>query len=56
MPVITTRLDDDFRARVPPDLRDQIAAIAAEQDRSMAAVIRVALREYIARHAETVAA
>ncbi len=37
-------------ARVPPDMADEVARMAAEQDRSVSAEIRRALREHIAHN------
>jgi predicted transcriptional regulator len=34
-------------ARVPVELRDQLEALAEEQDRSMSWVVRRAIREYV---------
>ena len=33
--------------RLPPDLHDALKATAQAEDRSMAAVVRVALRQYV---------
>lgn len=39
-----------FHIRLPPDLRAELAAVAAAQYCSKSAVVRLAIREYIDRH------
>jgi hypothetical protein len=42
-----SRTADKFVVRLPDGMRDQVAATAAAEDRSMNSVMIVALREYL---------
>jgi hypothetical protein len=44
-----TEAETRFTVRLPTSLYDQVVAAALEDDRAVAAVIRVALREHLER-------
>ena len=43
--------DEDIRARVTPEIRDQLEAIAAARGESLSIIVREAVRQYLAAQA-----
>lgn len=42
--------DEDIRARVTPEIREQLEAIAAARGESLSIIVREAIRQYLGAH------
>ena len=45
--------DEDIRARVTPEIREQLEAIAAARGESLSIIVREAVRQYLTAQAAT---